>query len=57
MNLELDVPEVNLLLEALGEMPAKKSYQLLGKILIEAQKQNAQGGPMPKHPEPSGQTD
>lgn len=31
--------ETNLILEALGEMPAKKSFPVIQKILIESQKQ------------------
>lgn len=35
MNLgELEVHEVNLILKGLGELPAKESFQLLGKLLV-----------------------
>jgi hypothetical protein len=39
VKLELSVDEVNLVLEALGEMPAKKSTALINKIMLTANEQ------------------
>jgi hypothetical protein len=36
---ELSVDEVNLVLEALGELPAKKSTGLINKIVLSANEQ------------------
>lgn len=39
MNLNLEVDETNLVLEALGEMPAKRSFRLIAKILAQVNEQ------------------
>jgi hypothetical protein len=39
VKLELSVEEVNLVLEALGELPAKKSTGLINKIVMSANEQ------------------
>jgi hypothetical protein len=39
VKLDLTVEEVNLVLEALGEMPAKKSTALINKIMLIANEQ------------------
>jgi hypothetical protein len=39
VKLELTIEEVNVILEALGEMPAKKSTALINKIMLTATEQ------------------
>ncbi len=39
VKLELTVEEVNVILDALGEMPAKKSTALINKIMLTATEQ------------------
>ena len=39
VKLDLTVEEVNVLLDALGEMPAKKSTALINKIMLTANEQ------------------
>jgi hypothetical protein len=39
VKLELTVDELNIILEALGEMPAKKSTALINKIMVNANEQ------------------
>jgi hypothetical protein len=39
VKLDLTVEEVNVILDALGEMPAKKSTALINKIMITANEQ------------------
>ncbi len=39
VKLELTVEELNLVLEALGELPAKKSTALINKVMVAANEQ------------------
>lgn len=45
INLELSVPETNLILEALGELPYGRVYQLINKIHQQAKDQQPEGTP------------
>ena len=41
MKLELTLPEINALLQALGAMPYAQAFELVGKIRLQAQAQVA----------------
>lgn len=43
MNLELDRNEVNLILQALAELPYKLSYTLINKVLESAKEKDPEG--------------
>ena len=45
INLQIDIDEANLILEALGTMPFVKVYALIGKIQAQADEQLQAAGP------------
>ena len=55
IQLSLSVEEVNLILEALGQQPYAKVYQLIGKIQQQAETQIREADSHPAQPAAPGQ--